>query len=81
MYSDGKEVHCEHQPCIEVLPMFWGWVANAKYEGTIKIQEVTYDEWVGTVSGGHLLACSVIQSCATLPAVWCRHRDRTRSAT
>ena len=51
MYSDGKEVQCEHQPCVEILPQFWGWVANAKYKGTIKIQEVTYDEWVGTVSG------------------------------
>jgi hypothetical protein len=58
--DDGKEVHCEHQPCIEVLPMFWGWVANAKYEGTIKIQEVTYDEWVGTCGAGIEIGLAVL---------------------
>ena len=32
------------------MPEFWGWVANAKYNGTFTFHEVVYDEWKFYVS-------------------------------
>lgn len=41
----GTEKHCEPEKVTGELPPFWGWVMEAKYDGTRKFHERTLDIW------------------------------------
>ena len=49
--SEGKgDVNCQIEKVTGNLPEFWGWLANARYDGNITFNEVVYEGWSYNVS-------------------------------
>ena len=51
MVSNGTETpHCQSEKKTGVLPQYWGWVQQAKFNGNYTFHSVVYDEWLYNVS-------------------------------
>ena len=53
-------MHCQVEHVSGNLPEFWGWLADATFNGTPTVHELLYDQWINNVRiplSLHLVAC------------------------
>jgi len=67
----GTEKHCEPEKVTGEFPPFWGWVMEAKYDGTRKFHERTLDIWKYQ-NGGISLEVGVAQDTPNQPVIFNR---------
>lgn len=69
----GTEKHCEPEKVTGEFPPFWGWVMEAKYDGTRKFHERTLDIWKYQVWLPRWLVCVREFEYLLPPPHWCTH--------